>query len=326
MKSAIKNGDFGDFGDHAFSNTKKRMVRLNQLKRWFFTYNNYEMETLETLETVFKRICSRYVFQQEIGENGTRHLQGGLWLKKDMRPSEFDWPPGYKWNEIHWEKQRSEVFTYEYCTKEDTRLPNTQPIIYGDFSDLKIKAKTLSKPQLILIENLRPWQKYARDLLTKECTTTTNRTINWITDTTGNSGKSAFSKYMYCKHNTLVIQGGKHADIMNIIFNANMDTCKSVIIDIPRSHTNHVSYSAIECILNGMITNTKYETGIKVFNPPQVLILANFDPIQGDEIVSEDRWNIINICDIDIIEIEIEDIIEIDVISDESASLPLTYQ
>jgi len=100
---------------------------------------------------------------------------------------------------------------------------------------------------------------------------------------------------MYVKHKAITIQGGKLADIMNIVFNLNMDECRMLLIDIPRNNLNHVSYSAIECILNGMITNTKYETGVKVFNPPHVVCLSNFDPDLDK--LSEDRWNVIEIVD-----------------------------
>ena len=78
---------------------------------------------------------------------------------------------------------------------------------------------------------------------------------------------------MYIKHKCLVIQGGKLADIINIIYNVNMDEVNCLIIDVPRKNKNKVSYTAIECILNGMITNTKFETGIKVLIPEYCYIL-----------------------------------------------------
>jgi len=91
----------------------------------------------------------------------------------------------------------------------------------------------------------------------------------------------------------LVIQGGKMADIMNIIFNTNMDKINNMFIDIPRNNGNKVSYNSIECILNGMITNTKYETGTKVFNPPNIFVFSNFMPDTSS--LSKDRWKIYTI-------------------------------
>lgn len=262
-----KNGENGDAMD---GNTKHR---VNQLTKWFFTFNNYKNEDIGEMEIVFKRICTKYVFQEETGEEEkTPHLQGSIWLKKAMRWSQFGLP-----KEIHWEKLRNENASADYCQKEKTRTGRV--FTFGFPKPIKI------------ISDLYDWQKEAEELLLSACEETTNRKVYWWWEAKGNKGKSAFCKYMAVKHKTTVIQGGKMADIMNIIFNTDMDNCNSIIIDIPRCHGNCVSYAAIECILNGMITNTKYETGVKIFNPPQVMIFANFPPDSGDN-MSNDRWNI----------------------------------
>ena len=118
------------------------------------------------------------------------------------------------------------------------------------------------------------------------------RHIIWFVDEIGGCGKSSLCKYMYCKYNVPTIQGGKMSDIINIVYNLDMMRTKMLLIDIPRSCKNRVSYSAIECILNGMITNTKFETGVKVFNPPHVVVFANFEPKYSQ--LSADRWKVHN--------------------------------
>jgi len=133
---------------------------------------------------------------------------------------------------------------------------------------------------------LRPWQADAERLIIDN--TPDGRSVYWYYDLKGGVGKSAFCKYMYIKHKALIIQGGKLADIINIIYNSNMDKINCVIVDIPRNTGNKISYNAIECILNGMITNTKYETGIKVFNPPHVIVFSNEEPELFK--LSLDRW------------------------------------
>lgn len=72
-----------------------------------------------------------------------------------------------------------------------------------------------------------------------------------------------------------------------------MDECECVIFDIPRNQGNNVSYSAIESIKNGLICNTKYETGTKVFNSPKIMVFSNMAP--DLESLSEDRWKIRNL-------------------------------
>lgn len=269
----IQNRDERDLGDGNNKHPPSEKKQSLQLIKWCFTFNNYLKEDIEILDTKFKEICKKYVFQEEVGEKTkTPHLQGAIWLKKKMRWTEFELN-----KKIHWSGMRNEERSIKYCQKSETAVG--EPHIYG-----------FPKPIKTLTE-LKPWQQAIETLLLT--TEPDGRTVHWYWDKKGGVGKSAFCKYMFIKHGALVIQGGKLADIMNIIFNANMDNITTIIIDIPRSKGNKVSYSAVECILNGMITNTKYETGAKVFNPPHVIIFSNYKP--DVEELSDDRWIITNI-------------------------------
>lgn len=263
-------------GDAVDGNTKTSTSRINQCKSWFFTWNNYPNDAPQLLETCFTHFCTKWVFEHEVGESGTPHLQGVIWCKKECRWSEFKLP-----KQINWGKTRDFDKASKYCQK-DVESNGGQIWKHGF-------------PKPIILPDIYGWQLEARDLLLEECKTPTNRTCYWWWDPVGNMGKSQFCKYMIVKHNAMVIQGGKCADIMNIVMNLDMDSVPCVIIDIPRHHGNKVSYAAIECILNGMITNTKYETGFKVFNPPQLMILSNFLPNEDE--LSMDRWKIRNLRD-----------------------------
>lgn len=264
-----ENRDLGNGNTKHSPETKKQAL---QLIKYCFTFNNYALEDIVIIETRFKEICNKYIFQKEVGLNGTPHLQGAIWLKKKMRLTELDLN-----KKIHWEKMHNEKASIAYCQKSDTAIG--EPFIYG----FPKPIKTLT--------TLHPWQANIEKLTLTE---PDGRSVHWYWDLVGGIGKSAFCKYMYIKHKALVIQGGKMADIMNIIFNSDMDIVNTVIIDIPRNHGNKVSYSSIECILNGMITNTKYETGCKVFNPPHVIVFSNYEPDHSDKL-SEDRWKITNL-------------------------------
>jgi len=219
--------------------------------------------------------CTKYVYQEEIGKlNNTPHLQGSIWLIEKARPSVLNLPKGF-----HWEKMRNEKASINYCQKSDTAKPGSVPFIFGFPKPIKI------------LTDLRPWQRAIEKLITG--TDPDGRSIHWYWENVGGVGKSSFCKYMHVKHNTLIIQGGKLSDISNIIFNTDMERVSALVIDIPRVNQNKVSYAAIECILNGMITNTKYETGIKCFNPPHIIIFSNFEPdMEG---LSVDRWQVTNI-------------------------------
>jgi DNA-directed RNA polymerase subunit N (RpoN/RPB10) len=245
--------------------------RISPAKHWCFTFNNYDLRIVEEMVPKFQELCDSFVMQQERGEEGTPHIQGVISLKKKSRPLELGFD-----KTIHWEVARKVKQSYEYCCKEDTR-------------DGKVWTHNYYIPRPIkIIKNLYSWQKELEDIVIN--TMPDDRTVYWRWEPVGNTGKSAFCKYMHVKYGALVIRGGGCRDISNMILNTDMEQCRCVIIDIPRANGNNVSFKAIECIKDGFITNTKYETGIKAFNPPHLFIFSNFEPVCDD--LSMDRWDI----------------------------------
>jgi len=256
----------GVTGGEGEGNTNFSFQQDSQAKRWCFTLNNYSENDIKNLELSF--IGGKYIIAKEIGESGTPHLQGYINMDKQTRLSALK----KIHNKIHWEKCKgSEKDNIKYCSKD------------GDYI---IKGLKVEK-QIKIITKLHPWQQEIEELYKTE---PDGRTINWYWEDKGGVGKSSFCKYMYVTHGAITIQGGKLADIMNIIFNLDMNDVTMLIIDVPRNNGNNISYSAVECILNGMITNTKFETGVKVFNAPHVVVFSNFEP--DTEKLSEDRWSI----------------------------------
>lgn len=239
-------------------NTK---TRPNQCKKWCFTYNNYDTKVFNELKDTFMKKGIKFIIGEEIGANGTPHLQGYIECPKKMRWSEIT-----NNKKIHWEVAKgTRMDNIRYCSKDG--------IVWNN--GLVVNC----------ITKLYPWQNQIKELLNIQ---PDGRKIHWYFDEIGGCGKSSFCKYMYIHHRVPTIQGGKYSDIINIIFNLNMDEVRILLIDIPRVNKDKISYAAIECILNGMITNTKYETGIKVFNPPHVVVFANHRPNLSK--LSEDRW------------------------------------
>ena len=68
-----------------------------------------------------------------------------------------------------------------------------------------------------------------------------------------------------------------------------------IIIDIPRTVKDYVSYSGIEDIKNGIFFCGKYEGQMLCYNSPHVLCLSNTPP--DTEKMSLDRWKISQIID-----------------------------
>lgn len=261
--------------DTSGASTSKKKQPL-QLINWFFTFNNYDNQDIDMLETTFRQLCKSFCFQEEIGAiTGTKHLQGVITLKEKMRHTELGLS-----KKIHWEKVASIKDAYLYCCKTESRNGR---LIYMNYTPPR-EIKCIKE------SDLRPFQS---EILRLSKLEPDGRTIYWIIDEIGNTGKSQFCRFMALRYNAFVIQGGKLGDIMNMVFNEDMNSVYTCIIDIPRCNKNNVSYASIECILNGMITNTKFETGRKIFNPPHIFVFSNFYP--DTEKLSNDRWKLFEI-------------------------------
>jgi len=268
MEQANKKEDLGNTKQDQILDTRKRPI---QSKYWCFTLCNYKDIELEHLEHIFKSNKINYIMGLEIAPTtNTPHIQGYISAEKKLRPTQL------KLNKkIHWEKIRgTQLDNIIYCSKG------------GNYRIHGLKVPRTVKT----ITMLHGWQQKIVDLYN---TIPNGRTCHWIVDEIGGKGKSALCKYLAINYKAAIIQGGKLADIMNMIFEQDMDVVNCVFIDIPRVNENRVSYASIECILNGMITNTKYETGVKVFNPPHLVVFSNFEP--ETEHMSMDRWKITEI-------------------------------
>lgn len=115
-----------------------------------------------------------------------------------------------------------------------------------------------------------------------------NRQITWVNDPIGNSGKTFFSMYMAYHHNAFISTNAKSADIAMAY-----DGQEYYIMDLTRSIEGHVNYGVLEAIKNGCVFSSKYDSQMKIFKPPKVLVLSNFQPDLTK--LSMDRWDIITV-------------------------------
>lgn len=260
-------------------NTETPPVRIKQPNRRKYYcgsifYKENDTIGIEGIENRLREICSKYILGKEIcPSTGRKHLQAFITLKKPMRITELDIPYSPHLDACVANEEKNN----KYCTKDKDFIK------YGYPKPIKI------------IENLFDWQKKIERLTLQE---PDDRSIYWFYDKIGNIGKSCFVKYLAVRHNALICQGGKVTDIMNLVFNTDMDVCRCVVFDIPRSNEGKVSYASLENIKNGMVCNTKYETGVKIFNSPHIICFANFYP-ESTEKLSADRWKILDLGDED---------------------------
>lgn len=248
---------------------------------WCFTWNNYKESDIGQLLDYLYEFSKVFQFQEEIGKNGTPHLQGHLILKTKIRFT------GLKkiFNEVHWEPTRDTEKATKYCLKEESR--NGRQWEYPE----KIKIKVIDE------KKLRPCQQTMFDLTFEK---PNDREIHWFYDPIGNSGKTSLFKMLVVNYDVHYIMGGKASDILHIISEKIENRSPPIeyeifLFDFPRCQERRVSYTAIESIKNGIWTSTKYEGKQMVINSPQIIIASNWLPDRDQ--LSEDRWKIYHIKD-----------------------------
>lgn len=116
-----------------------------------------------------------------------------------------------------------------------------------------------------------------------------DRVIRWWWESEGSVGKTALAKHLVMRGEALYVSGSAR-DVVNHVFNwvATGKPMRLVVWNVPRSLEGHVSYEAMESVLDGVAFNSKYETGQVVFDPPHVWAFANFAP--DLRALSRDRW------------------------------------
>lgn len=253
--------------------------RASPAKNWSFTWNNYPPNWQELILAAFpSSVVKVFVIQQETGEEGTPHLQGCVELQTKKRAFSLGLPPS-----LHWEVTKKPLAARLYCSKEDTRDEGATPFTFGWRPPRSLR----------LITELRPWQRQLRDTLLED---PDDRTIRWYWEATGNTGKTAFTKYMMHTHQAMLLSG-KGADVLNAIVTHHKETQQwpdIVIYDVPRSvDMAYLSWSSLEKIKDGCFYSGKYEGGWCLMAPPHLVVFANEPP--PIEKLSADRWKVVQV-------------------------------
>lgn len=265
-----KNSSNSSDGAGNISSPKKSdKKQVSPSKRWCFTWNNYP----DDWKSYFSADCiTKYIIGEEIGEEcGTPHLQGYIEFNPKKRPISV-----IKTDKIFWKKARGTAEeNMDYCGKD---------------SKTHLKGMRLKKPIKTLdMNSLYPWQKDIENIVTQE---PDDRKIYWYHEEKGNTGKSAFSKYLVIKHDALVLSGKasdmKHGIVMYMNENQGVAP-ETIVLDLPRCfNKGFLSYQGIEEIKNGLFFSGKFESKMVVYNPPHLIIFSNEEPDTSK--LSDDRW------------------------------------
>lgn len=147
------------------------------------------LEGIKTTRRILEDIGKKYCFQLEKGEkSGRYHLQGRFSLKmKDtigntaQRLQDLGWAD-FKLTHTSNENRSNNFYVSKEETREDGPFDDTNEV----FIPREVAKMTV----------LRPWQETMVEVLKSY----NDRSIDVLVDIHGNSGKSAFTKYMMIKH------------------------------------------------------------------------------------------------------------------------------
>lgn len=252
-------------------------------RNWFITCNNWTQETHNKLLNL--KNC-KYMFQHEVGKEGTPHINGVLMFVNQR-----------KWKSLrntigeYWYKPALNVNAcINYCSKVATRVSET----YFTNIDKYIKEDLEDWYE---DELAKPWQKEILNIIE---TKPDRRKIHWYWSNKGEIGKTTMVRHILIKHaDKATYVAGEYKNIMFAVC-ALKKFPKIIMWNLPRSVKN-ISYRAVESIKDGILFNEKYESGCKVVNPPHIIIFANWRPceddIEDEEYLSKDRWIITNVDD-----------------------------
>lgn len=272
---------------------KKEVPQISPAKLWAFTLHNWKSSDLDEIIEKFKEIKAKYIIGREMGDSEeSPHLQGYVEFEKKLRPFSL-----HLNQEIHWGKAGLKVksknpleirkHNIKYCSKEDE-----EPFSSPEFNIPKDPMRGL-KPNA--------FQQEVLDIVKKQ---PDNRTIYWYWDKKGNIGKTTLVKSLCMKYpEECILTGGKANDAKYQVASAKVDP-RIIFFNYTRSKQEYVSYEAIESMKDGIFASGKYESKMKLFNCPHVIIFANFPPITTE--LSLDRWKITEIRDGELIRQEID--------------------
>lgn len=232
---------------------------------WFF---DLDTEYTRVLEWCKSRKSLKYILGDEIcPSTGRRHLQGYM-----------------EFNNPIWDNTLRKLMPKVWLRRAYGSIESN---FHYNTKDNKFETNIyIEKPTIIT--KLKDWQNKILENLN---TIPDDRTINWVYDKIGNSGKTVFCKYLHYHKKAFVIKSGKANDAKYILKEEKV--CRDIVFDLSRSNEEFVSYTCIEEIKDGHFFSGKYESKSMLISTPHIYIFCNFLPNINK--LSKDRWKIWNL-------------------------------
>lgn len=145
----------------------------------------------------------------------------------------------------------------------------------------------MKQPKECPLYPLRIWQADLYSMLRRP---TDDRTIVFVVDIVGNSGKTWFHRYYRWLHpeNTQAIPNSCYRDMAYMLD----EGTTTLFVDVRRAD-KAIEYSFLEAVKDGEVDATKYNSYVKKLNACHVVVFTNRQPNMDE--LSGDRYHIINI-------------------------------
>jgi Putative viral replication protein len=291
----------------------------NGFLKFVFTLNNYTDAQYDFI-VLQASVVHYLVVGKEVGESGTPHLQGFVCFK--TRKSFAGVKTFLKCPTVHVEVAKAPVEAAEYCKKDGNFVEFGSLPTAGKRGDLEafkdaVKAGTLTVKEIreahsetyakytrfcleymndhapdrkMEMHQLRIWQSELNVKLNRPAD---DRTIMFIVDKVGNTGKSWYCDYYERMHKQVqILQPSKKADMAYALD----CTSRVVFVDCPRVKSDFLQYDFLEEIKNGRVFSPKYESRVKRLEKCHVVVMMNEDPDESK--LSRDRYDIVRITEL----------------------------
>ena len=248
-------------------------------------------ETWKDLWRVFNKHCKKFDFQKEKGEIAqNEHWQCRVTMHKKQTAfamtSEIIPQIGGRWLLTSTEGAKDN----RYVTKWPTRIEGP----YSHQTPCPDEVPMTKDIKTFIDLGMKPWHtevlKYVKDY--------DERHILGIYDPKGNNIKTTFLKYLNYKGyaNLIPATCDTAKQMMEFCFGQEARGC--YMINIPRAMKQDGRalakiYTAIECIKDGTLYDTRYKSQEKIIERPQIIVV--FNDLPDFTMLSLDRWLIMEL-------------------------------